>query len=318
MTLTPTGLPKNTCARVAAVLSALLLIGAVAAQKPKAFESLDDLERCAQRYSWDTGVCLPPLQQYAKRHPKENFAIAKRTRLQFKHWAALQFFEPALGKSPTAAQCADEDLSLAVVSGLALPDSYKELATAKAIFGGACFPALRPTIEKEIVGKSGAGYIAQNACPTLIAKNVSLGECTQHSKGAPQPVTAATTNSEPLPPIPAVDLKSAKFGLAKVYAGPEGERIAISNIQGVEDAFAIRIWGVRSNVNEKTVVHREIPAGTGANYVAILEGSRWVTVTRRQNYGNDWALYPPGIKDPIRLTYHEGETKGFDRELFRK
>jgi hypothetical protein len=302
-----------------ACAAALLIAASASAQKIKAFETLDDLERCAQRNSWDTGVCLEPLQQYAKRHPKENFAIAKRARLQFKHWAALQFFEPALGKSPTAAQCADEDLSLAVISGLALPDSYKELATAKSIFGGACFSALRSVVEKEIVGKSGAGYISQNACPTLLAKGVNLGECAQYAKGATPPVAATTSaSSEPPPPIPMVDLKSAKFGLAKVYVGPEGERIAIANIEGVQDAFAIRIWGVRSNVNEKTVVHREIAAGTGANYVAMLEGSRWVTVTRRQSYGNDWALYPPGIKDPIRLSYSEKDTKGFDREMFRK
>ncbi len=304
-------------ARLATFLTALVLMHAAVAQKPKAFESLDDLDRCAQRYSWDTGVCLESLQQYAKRHPKENFAIAKRARLQFKHWVALQFFEPALGKTPTATQCADEDLSLAVISGLALPESYKELATAKSIFGGVCFNALRPAIEKEIVGDRGVGYLSRNACQTLLAKKANLNECAQYAKGAPPPVTAIPMSSEP-PPIPTVDLKSAKFGLAKVYAGSEGERIAIANIEGIQDAFAIRIWGVRSNVNEKTMVHREIPAGTGANYVAILEGGRWVTVTRRQNYGNDWVLYPPGIRDPIRLTYHEGESKAFNRDLLRQ
>ncbi|MGL5002181.1 MAG: hypothetical protein ACRDAM_04515, partial [Casimicrobium sp.] len=215
----------------------LLLASTVSvAQKPNAFESLDDLDRCAQRYSWDTGMCLEPLQQYAKRHAKENFAIAKRARLQFKHWVALQFFEPALGKSPTAAQCADEDLSLAVISGLALPESYKELATARSIFGAACFNALRPAVEKEIVSNKGVGYISRNACPMLLAKNATLHECAQYAKGAPPAVAATSTSNEPPPPIPTVDLKSAKFGLAKIYAGPEGERIAIANIEGVQDA----------------------------------------------------------------------------------
>ena len=80
------------------------------AQDRMVFKSLVDLDKCAANNRYDTGYCLEALQKYAKTHPKELFAIGKRARLQFNHWVALQFFEPALGAAPAAVKCADEDV----------------------------------------------------------------------------------------------------------------------------------------------------------------------------------------------------------------
>jgi hypothetical protein len=147
------------------------------APKPPVIQSLADLDRCAQQNSYDTGVCLEPLEKYARGRPaSEQMQIAKRARLQFKHWVALRFFEPALGKTPTAAQCGDEDLALAVVAGLALPASFPEKATAEKLFQGACFVPLRPAVEKALVGASG-GYLPDHACPIFKAKGAKVAGC---------------------------------------------------------------------------------------------------------------------------------------------
>lgn len=51
---------------VSAVLAAPAL-----AQNKMVFNSLADLDSCANKNAYDTGVCLVPLQAYAKAHPKE-------------------------------------------------------------------------------------------------------------------------------------------------------------------------------------------------------------------------------------------------------
>ena len=91
---------KNLPRNISLLLSASMLMGLsipASAQERMVFKSLADLDKCAANYRYDTGYCLEPLQKYAKTHPKELFAIGKRARLQFTHWVALQFFEPALG-----------------------------------------------------------------------------------------------------------------------------------------------------------------------------------------------------------------------------
>jgi hypothetical protein len=293
-----------------ALITGCAISGAALAQNNNiVIKSLDDLDKCAANYRYDTGVCMEPLEKYAKgKSGAELFAIGKRARLQFTHWAALRFFDPALGSKPTAAQCADEDLALAVISGLALPPDRKDKAVADRIFGGACFGSLSPAVEKEVNRSSGGGYLERHACPIFATKKVTVTGC-QPKAAEPAPV------EKPPAAIPKVDLKTAQFGLTKVYVGAEGERVAVTDIQGQKGAFAIRFSGFRSSINDKTIVHLEEANGGGFDYVAELEGGRWYTVRQRRG---DWTVYAPGIKDPIRVGYSDRDTKAFDKESLRK
>jgi hypothetical protein len=311
---TTTGVVMQTSFKSAQYLLALLASSATIASAQQGlstnikFGKLEDLDKCAQVYRYDTGACMEPLENYAKgKNPKQLFEIGKRARLHFTHWAALRFFEPAVAKSPSAEQCADEDLGLAVVSGLGLPADRPDKLRADRIFSGACHAAIKPRIEKELASKSG-GYLAQHACAVLAAKGDKNAAC------APKAEPVAAAPDAPAP-IPKVDLKTAQFGLVKVYAGPEGERVAVADIPAHKGAYAVRVTGVRSKINDRTFVHLEMPNNNGADYVAEIDGNRWNTLTSR---GGGWILYAPTVRNDIRLVYSEKDTKAFDKELLRK
>ena len=284
--------------------------GAAAAKEELVFKALADLDKCAANNRYDTGYCLEPLQKYAKAHPKELFAIGKRARLQFTHWAALQFFEPALGVSPAAAQCADEDVGLAIISGLSMPADAAPNVIARRMLSGACFSAVRAVVEKEITSANGAGYLPQHACPIFANKGVKLSACEPKKEVATAPVVEEK--------LPVVDIASAKVGIVKVYSGPEGERITMADVVGTPGAFLLRIDGVRSTLNGKTMVHKEQPSGNGFDYWTEIDGKRWTTVTARGASYKNYAVYVPGIRDSISMSYNERESKAASAATFNK
>jgi hypothetical protein len=280
------------------------------AQNRMVFKSLADLDKCAANNSYDTGYCLEALQKYAKTHPTELFAIGKRARLQFNHWVALQFFEPALGSSPAAANCTDEDVSLAIVSGLSQPSDAVPNAIARRLLSGKCFAAVRPAVEKEIISANGAGYLPEHACPIFAKKGVKLSACAPKKEVSAVPVVEEK--------LPLVNIATAKVGIIKVYSGAEGERIAIADLPETPGAYLVRIDGVRSPVNGKTMVHKEESSGNGFNYWTEIGGKRWNTIVVRGGSYKNYEAYVPGLRDAINLSYNEGESKTASAARFKK
>jgi len=117
--------------------------------------SVDDFTQCQNDLSY-SDACLDALKRYIKAHPAEGFAAGKLVRARFNHWMALQFFVPALTK-PTPQQCGDEDLRLAVLSGLSLPDDDPNEALAVKVAQGACATQLQPHI-RDGLGDGSALY----------------------------------------------------------------------------------------------------------------------------------------------------------------
>jgi hypothetical protein len=304
--------PRNS-SLLFAVASASMFIGLsmpAVSQDRLVFKSLADLDKCAAENSYDTGYCLAPLQKYAKAHPKELFAIGKRARLQFKHWVALQFFEPALGASPTAAKCADEDVSLAIVSGLSMPAEDDPNKIARRLFGGKCFTAVRSAVEKEIISANGEGYVPQHACPIFAKKGVKISACEPKKNVSVVPVVEDK--------LPLVNISTAKVGIIKVYSGAEGERIAIADVIGTPGAYLIRIDGVRSPMNGKTMVHKEQQSGNGFDYWTEIDGKRWNTVVARGGSYKSYSVYVKGLRDAISMSYNEVESKAASASSFKK
>jgi hypothetical protein len=306
-------LPRGIALLLAAGSASMSMVGfsaTVLARNPMVFKSLADLDKCAAYNSYDTGVCLKALQKYAKSHPKESFAIGKRARLQFKHWVALQFFEPGLGASPTTAQCADEDLSLAIVSGLSMPTDAAPNQIARRLLSGKCFSSVRTMVEKEIATANGEGYLPQHACPIFVKKGVKLSGC------EPKQAVAATPIVEEK--LPMVDIATAKVGIIKVYSGSEGEQIAIADIVGTPGAYLVRIDGVRSSINGKTMVHKEQQSGNRLEYWTEIDGKRWNTIVVSGTSYKNYLIYVPGLRDSIGMGYNERASKAFSAASFKK
>lgn len=127
--------------------------------------SLEDFTHCQDELSY-SDACLDALKRYVKAHAAEGFAAGKLARARFNHWVALQFFAPAL-KKPTPQQCEDEDLRLAVLSGLALPDDDPNEALAVKLAKGACAASLEPHIRNGL--GDGSALYKRNAS-ALLAK----------------------------------------------------------------------------------------------------------------------------------------------------
>jgi len=104
------------------------------------------------------------------------FKMGKAVRLNAKHWAALRYFKVALTAKNTKAMCADEDIKLAVLSGLALPDSYDALPIAKEVAQGACWENLKKPIVEAFNADSENGYVRTNACAFLKSKKALTAE----------------------------------------------------------------------------------------------------------------------------------------------
>ena len=97
---------------------------------------------------------------------KLTLQLAKVVRRGMSHFAAVPFFKRALAANKPAQVCADEDLSLAVMSGLGLKPADERLGEAKAI-AGTCFANLKAELVKAI---SDSGELHDHACEVLQAK----------------------------------------------------------------------------------------------------------------------------------------------------
>ena len=160
----------------AAGLLAGLLIGtsahALKVEKQRVIlESLDDYELCQSR-DYTGGWCHEAMGEWVKAHPADAFKAGKLTRLKMNHWAAIPFFHQAFAAKQ--GNCKDEDLKLAVVSALDLPNTPPNpvVAQAKHIGFERCFPELAEAI---VAAAPLGSYAFTNVCQDLIAKGALSG-----------------------------------------------------------------------------------------------------------------------------------------------
>jgi uncharacterized low-complexity protein len=147
--------------------------------------SVEDFETCQNELAY-SDVCFDALKSHVKAHPKDRFAAGKAVRRRFNHWTALQFFLPVLSAA-TPEQCEDEDLRLAVLSGLALPDDDPNAALAIKAAEGRCAAQLLPHVRNGF-GDANSFY-RKNACK-LLAKQPSPPALCAPAEPAGKPAAA--------------------------------------------------------------------------------------------------------------------------------
>jgi hypothetical protein len=278
-----------------ALLPLLLATSALSAQN-YVIQGISDLDECAAENRYDTGYCLKPLEAYAAKNPQMLFEIGQRARLHFASWAALRFFAPGLGAKPTEAMCKDEQLAIAVISGIGRPEGYDGLKEAQEILNGPCFAALRPTLEKEVADPA-AGYVATNGCPILAAKGVKLAACE---------------------PKPKLDSAGFQIGLIKAYKGPEGERVSIAELKNHPGFVLVRIDGVTGKSNGSVRLHKEVKEGDRVRYWTEIDGKQWNTVVGRKQSGyTDLTAFIPDAGE-ISIGYSEDASQETKPDAFNK
>ncbi|MCW5804671.1 MAG: hypothetical protein KIT31_20030 [Deltaproteobacteria bacterium] len=104
------------------------------------------------------------------KNAKLTLDVAKAVRLGMSHYSAVPFFKRAHAAGGKAV-CKDEDLKLAVISGLGLPDKDTRLEEAIGLTY-ACFDDMKAPILKELTADS--GYFHDRACDLLASRRVPL------------------------------------------------------------------------------------------------------------------------------------------------
>ncbi len=289
------------CVCVAVLLAC---VSARAQHQPPPFSTVEDFDRCTDDYNPD--ACLKAAETLLKKKPALAFELGKHARLHLQHWAALRFFEPALARKP-GARCSDADVSMAVVSGLALPGHYPDFARAKRVFTGSCFAALRPAVDKNL---GDGGYLTTNVCAIYGERNVVEAKC------APAPVAAPVVVREEK--LPAFNRKAAVIGTLKVYVGPEGERVTVGEVTGKPGLFLVRFDGVRGAYNGKVVLHKEELSGDRITYWTEVDGARWVSIAGRRWQGyTDLTAYVPEHPGEFSIRYDAAESKAAKADVLK-
>lgn len=166
------------------------------------FRAVADFGRCIEGYQAPPEECLQVLEVFVKGHPAQAFAAGKAVRAKLAHAAAVPFFATALARmtneSPDRALCADEDVAMALVSGLDLPARNGTTAQALAIFLHKCWPETKAAVSKVLSESGTGGYLAQNLCPRLAERGVTNPSCGASPVSARKPAEPpATERSAP-------------------------------------------------------------------------------------------------------------------------
>lgn len=124
--------------------------------------------------SYDGSECLRSMQDFLKvgsPPPDVPFQFGKLVRAKLNHHLAVPFFHRGLqGKPANAPECADQDLGLAVKSGLALPPAEESARLARDIAGERCFGVLESVIVAQLTASGSDSFDAKNICEVLKAK----------------------------------------------------------------------------------------------------------------------------------------------------
>lgn len=110
------------------------------------------------------------------KNAKATLDVAKAVRRGMSHFGAVPFFKRALAAGKPATVCADEDLALAVVSGLGLEKDDARLAESQAI-ATTCWKNVKDPVIKELLSDGNKkGRFHDNACALVKANKAATGD----------------------------------------------------------------------------------------------------------------------------------------------
>jgi hypothetical protein len=106
---------------------------------------------------------------------------------------------------------------------------------------------------------------------------------------------------------------AAPAGSGKVYAGPEGESVAVipltePDAQGGKQ-FLLYVQGTGSLFDGKALLHTIYEFDKNANYLTQYRGESYVTLAMRDRGNKRYELSAPGMKDSLAVTFDEKRTQ---------
>jgi hypothetical protein len=245
-------------------------------------ENLEEYNTC-QDHDYSGEWCHDALVRWVGKHPADAFKAGKMTRLKLNHHNAIPFFVKAFAAK--AGDCNDEDVKLAVVSGLALPPSYANLAGAKQLGFTTCSKELQKALVDELTG---TGYFADNVCPTLKAAKALTAEKAKHCEPKEEP-----KETGPKALAPGEDKTVNPYGKFFEGEGIEIEMVSFEekNADGLNDVL-VRMKGADAHtakIDGKVIRLVAVPSSRqGADYKYTNEkGDILNRIGSRKNWGDE-------------------------------
>jgi hypothetical protein len=252
----------------AALLSAM---SAVTAADKITINSIEDLKKCKEQYSWDTSVCFDAYQKFVNKNPGQALEAAKAGRTVFADWVVLPIFDKIYARSKDSAICKDRDFQLSLVSALGQPPRNEVYKVAEKFLKNECAPYLVEIAMKELDSSAGASEI-KNFCPLLKANGKNHPACELKPE-------AVRSESEVLPVI---EKSKIKLGRVKAYRGPEGAMVFIAHIKEGNDAYLVKFHGIKGPWDNKTILHRARQLKDGSiDYWTEHNGKTWNSIIVR-------------------------------------
>lgn len=283
-----------------------LLVSTVTTAEEIVFKTVDDIKKCGQKNSWDTGVCFEAFEKFVDKNPKQALAAAKIGRTVFAQWAVLPTFDKAYTKTKDVGICKDNDFQLSLFNALGQSETSDAYKLAQKFLKGECGPHLVEMATKELDSYAGSAVI-ENLCPLLKANGKT------HTNCEPKPVA-----KEPEPvkeTLPKLDKSKIKLGQVKAYRGPEGVQVVVAEVQGEKGAFLVRFSGIKGPWNNKTLIHKtnQVNSNGSMDYWTEHKGESWNSIVIRNCYSGycQTELYAPetGFSGGIAISYDEKESK---------
>ncbi|MDY7231416.1 hypothetical protein [Hyalangium rubrum] len=112
---------------------------------------------------------------------------------------------------------------------------------------------------------------------------------------------------------------AAPVGAGKVYAGKEGESVAIIPLTGPESKdgkqVLLYVQGTSSEFDGKALLHTMSETNKGADYFTPYRGENFYTLVVRDSWGTKrYELWVPGRKDGLSVTFDEKRTQALKAE----
>lgn len=282
-----------------------LVLTSTAFSKEMKFKTLDDLDKCEAKHSYDTGVCFEPTSKYVKAHPKQAFEVAKKARRVFASWVSLEWFDIALTKNKNKKVCDEHEFHLSFLNAFGQSPDGKPFKLAQKLLAGECQKSLVPIVLKDLDTSAGSTY-TEAVCPTIKKAGLTHVNCEPKKETVATPVVEET--------LPKVEKNKIELSsTVKVFKGPEGSRFSMVKVNGDQNLFLIKFEGVDSPWSGKSLLHKETNSGTDgtADYWTEVDGKRWNTIVKRNCYQGycNYEGYLPGHKGALVFSYDETNSK---------
>lgn len=271
--------------------------------------SLEELKKCGETYSYDTGLCFDAFEKFVAKNPNKALEAAKLGRSIFVQWAVLPTFEKAYKKNKNLEICKDHDFQLSLFNSLGQPIDNDSFKIAIKFIKGACGPYLVEMAMKELDTYAGS-VVIENLCPLLKANGKDHKTC--------EVKAIAEKVEEKIEKLPNLDRSKIKLGLIKAYKGPELSQLVIAEVIGEKNIYLIKFSNIKGPWNEKSILHKMngLDNNGNADYWTEFNGSTWNSVAVRNCYNGycQFNVFAPetGFQNGIGMRFDEALTKAIN------